>query len=593
MTRVQQPALIFRDCFKTSLILMAIFWILSLISCAIPSEIDKYRGSKLESAVQSDEYRWWLLVTVITTIPSALTRVIEIWPLLRKGKIIFENGRISRSLKIFVIIAPNLTMYFLFESSLAYDSAILAQLQNSFFYSQTLTIIGCIFCSTFGHKYPSISSTNNHLDFSVEKSSATFLFTFTAYKLFLLLSVLDPEINSSFALLIISTLLLITAMLIMLFVSIKLFIFLTQKMRGFNFSEYDQMHDFYRIIGVLAYSSYTFGIYVSTNQLSSNHASYELGSSSLVQFLVGQVLLVVYLTVVDQECLLFEAHLKGEQLQTRLNLMRYISHEMRSPLNTSFLGLQILRGSIDGVVTSIKRNKATIRKSKVAVGPEIQQSMSKLADEVEDLKETTDLIKESSCIALETLNDMLTFDKIDENKLVLELEDLDVWTFVSETVRPFRLNAVKEQVTLSTECVDLESNWVSSYYIKADRFKLNQVLRNFVSNAMKFCPKGTGSVHVLVERRSVISPHEMFRTTSAVVSESHGLETVARISVKDNGCGISPANQKKLFGQYVQFNASQLQQGQGSGLGLWISKSKLSYLAFYGRDCLQSNCVLW
>lgn len=47
-----------------------------------------------------------------------------------------------------------------------------------------------------------------------------------------------------------------------------------------------------------------------------------------------------------------------------------------------------------------------------------------------------------------------------------------------------------------------------------------------------------------------------------------------RITVTDTGYGISKENQTKLFGQYVQFNAAALQQGKGSGLGLWISKSK-------------------
>jgi signal transduction histidine kinase len=46
-----------------------------------------------------------------------------------------------------------------------------------------------------------------------------------------------------------------------------------------------------------------------------------------------------------------------------------------------------------------------------------------------------------------------------------------------------------------------------------------------------------------------------------------------RISVIDSGYGISKDDQKKLFGQYVQFNANELQQGKGSGLGLWIARS--------------------
>jgi len=77
-----------------------------------------------------------------------------------------------------------------------------------------------------------------------------------------------------------------------------------------------------------------------------------------------------------------------------------------------------------------------------------------------------------------------------------------------------------------------------------------------ISNAVKFTPPG-GCVAVKIEK----------------IEES---ETV-KVSVKDTGPGISAANQKKLFGQYVQFNAAQLQQGKGSGLGLWISKSKLCF----------------
>ena len=52
-----------------------------------------------------------------------------------------------------------------------------------------------------------------------------------------------------------------------------------------------------------------------------------------------------------------------------------------------------------------------------------------------------------------------------------------------------------------------------------------------------------------------------------------------RIAVTDTGPGISKANLHMLFGQYVQFNPSKLQKGGGSGLGLWISKSKCVYFS--------------
>ena len=60
------------------------------------------------------------------------------------------------------------------------------------------------------------------------------------------------------------------------------------------------------------------------------------------------------------------------------------------------------------------------------------------------LDTSCDMAKESpSSIALEALIDMLTFDKIDDHTLLLEVEDLNVWDFVNETVKPFKINAIK------------------------------------------------------------------------------------------------------------------------------------------------------
>ena len=44
------------------------------------------------------------------------------------------------------------------------------------------------------------------------------------------------------------------------------------------------------------------------------------------------------------------------------------------------------------------------------------------------------------------------------------------------------------------------------------------------------------------------------------------------VSVRDSGVGLSEDNLKQMFREGIQFNANQLQGGQGSGLGLWISK---------------------
>ena len=92
-----------------------------------------------------------------------------------------------------------------------------------------------------------------------------------------------------------------------------------------------------------------------------------------------------------------------------------------------------------------------------------------------------------------------------------------------------------------------------------------QVLRNLLSNALKFTPlDGT----VLV--KCYTSEEDEFED---------GLEETAGrrrkkefvVEVIDSGAGISLENQKKLFNRVIQFHANVQQAGGGSGLGLWIS----------------------
>jgi signal transduction histidine kinase len=194
---------------------------------------------------------------------------------------------------------------------------------------------------------------------------------------------------------------------------------------------------------------------------------------------------------------------------------------------------------------------------------------SQLKVELDNILETTALINDSCNVALETLNDMLTFDKIDEKKLLIELTEENPWQIVSDTVKPFRINALDANVTLKTHCVDIENQWLSRYAIRVDRFKLNQVIRNLVSNALKFTPP-LGYVSIKVEMRTNATKDYNFLGGDKIP------DNFVRLSIKDSGHGISKENQSRLFSQYVQFDAGAMQQGKGSGLGLWIAKSKLN-----------------
>lgn len=142
-----------------------------------------------------------------------------------------------------------------------------------------------------------------------------------------------------------------------------------------------------------------------------------------------------------------------------------------------------------------------------------------------------------------------------------------------------------------------------------DEHKINQVIRNLLSNAMKFTPKrGSVTIQTRIDlqyykRKSIdhkvtppTNPLSCFprktriynkyflnQTKTATQSSSHNVNVdgckiigMMRISVIDSGPGISKEDQSKLFQDYVQINPGELQKGQGSGLGLSISKSIIS-----------------
>jgi CheY-like chemotaxis protein len=100
--------------------------------------------------------------------------------------------------------------------------------------------------------------------------------------------------------------------------------------------------------------------------------------------------------------------------------------------------------------------------------------------------------------------------------------------------------------------------------------KLGQVIRNIVSNALKFTPSG-GKVTITADYcpEGMQDVRSIVPTSPAIQYEAAGS---IKISVKDTGAGLSKDNQMKLFSEGMQFNVNQLQAGQGSGLGLWITK---------------------
>lgn len=147
---------------------------------------------------------------------------------------------------------------------------------------------------------------------------------------------------------------------------------------------------------------------------------------------------------------------------------------------------------------------------------------------------TTDLIK--------LANDVLSMSKIDEGTVRVSIEKTDLEQLVKETVSE-QLKLAK----LKNLGIDITLNKVPN--IETDNIKVREILRNLISNAIKFSVKGSISVQL----------------------DQDGDEIT--ISVEDSGIGIPDDSKDKIFSKFYQVENWETRKTTGSGLGLYVSKS--------------------
>ena len=158
-------------------------------------------------------------------------------------------------------------------------------------------------------------------------------------------------------------------------------------------------------------------------------------------------------------------------------------------------------------------------------------------------------IKEASAAALEIVNELLAFEKISAGLFTIEPVTTSLFPFLKHCMQQHFIPALAKEIKLI-----LGPSMYSEIMVSIDPTKMGIVMRNIISNSIKFSKVG-GYVNVAVEVKG-------FEEGGMVV-----------ISVKDSGAGLSAENVTRLFQEGVQFNANALQNGDGSGFGLYISKA--------------------
>ncbi len=200
-----------------------------------------------------------------------------------------------------------------------------------------------------------------------------------------------------------------------------------------------------------------------------------------------------------------------------------MSHELRTPMNSIIGYTQLLIDEVDGAI-----NK--------------------------DQRETLETVERNAENLLSLINDILDLSKIEAGKMMLTLSPISLDAVIDETLTT--LNPLFENKELHFS-LKKENDLPK---IIGDAEKLRQILINLLNNAIKFTdPQGRITLKAKL-------------WTGKPPAELDPQKHYISVSVEDSGIGIKPEDLERLFGEFIQLDASASRKYGGTGLGLSITK---------------------
>ncbi|TAY44721.1 response regulator, partial [Rhizobium leguminosarum] len=209
-----------------------------------------------------------------------------------------------------------------------------------------------------------------------------------------------------------------------------------------------------------------------------------------------------------------------------------MSHELRTPLNSILILGQQLGENPDG---NLSGKQVEFAKTIHGAG--------------------TDL--------LNLISDILDLSKIESGTVSVDAEEIFVSNLLEMMARPFRHEAENRNLSFS---VDVGADVAKS--LITDSKRLQQILKNLLSNAFKFTAQGGVTLRVASATSGWSSDHPSLKHAPSVIA----------FEVVDTGIGIPPEKQRIIFEAFQQADASTSRKYGGTGLGLAISRELANLL---------------
>lgn len=198
----------------------------------------------------------------------------------------------------------------------------------------------------------------------------------------------------------------------------------------------------------------------------------------------------------------------------RSELLNIIAHDLRSPLTALELTLEALRKTQDLVKREARLSTA---------------------------QETVDRIQ-TLAAQLSTLSEW------EHGAVDFDIDDVAIMPLVFAAAREIGSTAERKGIQVS-----IEQQQCPAYSVSADRARVEQILQNLLSNALKYSDEGS--------------------TVSIDVSEDPHQSDTLRIAIRDQGQGLSRSDLSDLFGKYTRLSSVPSANESSSGNGLYIARS--------------------